>query len=152
MLAADVSRINFPALSTISGVEKLASFFLVSFLLFFKRQARIDGVSRVYRQGNSREGSSLWNSSFSAFSARRRVGSKFPFVLPRVSFALHQRCTSPFHGRGTQRFCGRTRKCWKFIFLEVGPTCFQGGGCNLRYKRFEGLISGVVGRNFRKFL
>lgn len=96
MLAADVSRINFPALSTISGVEKLASFFLVSFLLFFKRQARIDGVSRVYRQGNSREGSSLWNSSFSAFSARRRVGSKFPFVLPRVSF-----CTNVAHHRFT---------------------------------------------------
>lgn len=28
----------------------------------------------------------------------------------------------------------------------------SGGGCNLRCKRFEGLISGVVGRNFRKFL
>lgn len=95
MLAADVSRINFPALSTISGVEKLASFFLVSFLLFFKRQARIDRVSRVYRQGNSREGSSLWNSSFSAFSG----GLGRSFLL--CSLAFPSLCTNVTHHRFT---------------------------------------------------
>lgn len=149
MLAADVSRINFPALSTISGVEKLASFFLVSFLLFFKardRHGQTESLAYIVREILGRD-----RVSGTVLSQRFQEGwVEVSFCAPS-RFLLHQRYTPPFHGHGTQRFRGRTRKCWKFIFLEVGPTCFQRGGCNLRYKRFEGLISGVVGRNFRKF-
>lgn len=160
-LAADVSRINFPALFTIPGVEKLGHFLprpLPLLLFLGARQARIDGVSRSISLGKFWEGgSSLWNSSFQRFlQPTWRVGPSF-LLCSLVSFALHH-VVHRFTDVGRRGSAKGHGNAGNLYFPEVGLTRFEGWGCNLRCKRFEGLISGgerwseeVLG-NFSEFL
>lgn len=135
MLAADVSRINFPALSTISGIEKLPfsspfSFFFL--LLFLRRETDRRSLSRISlgKFWRDRVSETVLSQRF----LRGGLGRSF-LLCSLVSFVVHHRFTR------VENFRGRTRKCWKFVFLEVGHVS-RGWGYNLRCKRFEGLISG----------
>lgn len=133
MLAADVSRINFPALSTISGIEKLPFSSPFSFFFpppLFKADRRSLSRISLGKFWRDRVSETVLSQRF----LRGGLGRSF-LLCSLVSFVVHHRFTR------VENFRGRTRKCWKFVFLEVGHGS-RGWGYNLRCKRFEGLISG----------
>lgn len=101
----------------------------------FLRQARDRNLSRISLGKFLREG--FEERFFRVFPNQR--GLKFPFVLfpsvssrystPLYTTVLHSGRTGFFYGR-------RTRKCWKFISLEVGRrTRFEGVGIICGCKR-----------------
>lgn len=140
MLAADVSRINFVR----GDLERnlagdFLPFFLPFFLLFLRRETGgLDrNLSRISLGKFLREGFESLERFFRVFSNQR--GLKFPFVLfpsvssrystPLYTTVLHNGRRGFFYGR-------RTRKCWKFISLEVGRrTRFEGVGLICGCKR-----------------